>query len=79
MHQLLSLRFEKGSVDHKLQNIVRDNLYLRTVPVTTRKPRDYEVDGVDYTFLTVEKFIELERSGDLIESGVHEGLLHFYL
>ncbi|KAB5541899.1 hypothetical protein PHYPO_G00085270 [Pangasianodon hypophthalmus] len=28
----LSLRFQKGSLDHKLQQIIRDNLYLRTVP-----------------------------------------------
>ncbi|XP_054608752.1 membrane-associated guanylate kinase, WW and PDZ domain-containing protein 2a isoform X5 [Dunckerocampus dactyliophorus] len=28
----LSLRFQKGSVDHELQQIIRDNLYLRTVP-----------------------------------------------
>lgn len=28
----LNLRFQKGSVDHELQQIIRDNLYLRTVP-----------------------------------------------
>lgn len=28
----LSLRFQKGSLDHELQQIIRDNLYLRTVP-----------------------------------------------
>lgn len=28
----LSLQFQKGSLDHKLQQIIRDNLYLRTIP-----------------------------------------------
>lgn len=28
----LNLRFQKGSLDHQLQQIIRDNLYLRTIP-----------------------------------------------
>uniref|UniRef100_A0A1B6DAZ4 Membrane-associated guanylate kinase, WW and PDZ domain-containing protein 1 n=2 Tax=Clastoptera arizonana TaxID=38151 RepID=A0A1B6DAZ4_9HEMI len=71
--QFLNTRFQKGSVDHDLQNIIRDNLYLRTVPVTTREPRDNEVNGVDYTFLTIEEFIQLEENGCLLESGIYEG------
>lgn len=70
----LNTRFQKGSVDHDLQNTIRDNLYLRTVPVTTRIPRDGEVNGVDYTFLTTEQFQQLEESGSLLESGIYEGL-----
>ncbi|XP_037088645.1 membrane-associated guanylate kinase, WW and PDZ domain-containing protein 1-like [Pollicipes pollicipes] len=69
----LNTRFQKGSVDHELQNTIRDNLYLRTVPVTTRAPRPNEVPGVDYTFLTLAEFKDLERSGNLLESGVYEG------
>ena len=46
----------KGSVDNDLQNMVRDNLYLRTLPCTTRPPREGEQNGVDYTFLTKEQF-----------------------
>ncbi|MCI4388702.1 hypothetical protein PGIGA_G00089110 [Pangasianodon gigas] len=68
----LSLRFQKGSLDHKLQQIIRDNLYLRTVPCTTRPPKEGEVPGVDYNFVTVEHFLELERSGALLESGTYE-------
>lgn len=30
--------------------------------------------GVDYNFLTVEKFLELERSGTLLEVGTYEGM-----
>ncbi|KAG8233311.1 hypothetical protein J437_LFUL013781, partial [Ladona fulva] len=72
MRQFLNTRFQKGSVDHDLQNTIRDNLYLRTVPVTTRTPREGEVNGVDYTFLTPDEFMALERSGNLLESGVYE-------
>ena len=32
-------------MDHELQNTIRDNLYLRTVPVTTRAPRPNEVSN----------------------------------
>ena len=28
---------------------------------------------MDYTFLTKEEFLALEKSGDLLESGVYEG------
>lgn len=69
----LNTRFQRGSVDHDLQNTIRDNLYLRTVPVTTRPPREGEVNGVDYTFLSLEEFAKLERSGSLLESGIYEG------
>lgn len=32
LRQYLGARFEKGSVDHELQQTIRDNLYTRTVP-----------------------------------------------
>ncbi|KAL7827810.1 hypothetical protein AOLI_G00309620 [Acnodon oligacanthus] len=32
LRHYLNLRFQKGSLDHELQQIIRDNLYLRTVP-----------------------------------------------
>lgn len=32
LRHYLSLQFQKGSLDHKLQQIIRDNLYLRTIP-----------------------------------------------
>ncbi|XP_061125240.1 membrane-associated guanylate kinase, WW and PDZ domain-containing protein 2a isoform X1 [Syngnathus typhle] len=68
----LNLRFPKGSVDHELQQIIRDNLYLRTIPCTTRQPKEGEVPGVDYHFLSVQHFMELEKSGALLESGIYE-------
>ncbi|XP_061629644.1 membrane-associated guanylate kinase, WW and PDZ domain-containing protein 2-like isoform X1 [Phyllopteryx taeniolatus] len=72
LRHYLNLRFSKGSVDHDHQQIIRDNLYLRTVPCTTRQPKEGEVPGVDYNFVTVERFMELEQSGALLESGTYE-------
>ncbi|XP_074536863.1 membrane-associated guanylate kinase, WW and PDZ domain-containing protein 1-like isoform X4 [Halichoeres trimaculatus] len=69
----LSLRFQKSSPDHELQKIIRANLYRHAVPCTTRPPRDGEVPGVDYNFLSVEDFLELEESGTLLEIGTYEG------
>jgi len=41
--------------------------------VTTRIPREDERNGVDYTFLSREEFVALEKSGDLLESGEYDG------
>ncbi len=43
-----------------------DNI-VQTVSVTTRKPRDEEKDGVDYYFVTVNRFRELIDSDAFIE------------
>ncbi|XP_060930147.1 membrane-associated guanylate kinase, WW and PDZ domain-containing protein 3a [Limanda limanda] len=76
LRHYLSLQFQKGSLDHKLQQVIRDNLYLRTIPCTTRQPREGEVPGVDYNFISVGEFRELEESGLLLESGTYDG--NFY-
>ncbi|XP_030280174.1 membrane-associated guanylate kinase, WW and PDZ domain-containing protein 1-like isoform X7 [Sparus aurata] len=73
MKHYLSLRFQKSSPDHELQKIIRANLYRHAVPCTTRPPRDGEVPGVDYNFLSVEDFLELEESGTLLEIGTYDG------
>lgn len=44
---------------------------------TTREPRQGEVNGVDYTFLSQEEFQELEKNGNLLESGVFDGMCNF--
>ncbi|XP_056909250.1 membrane-associated guanylate kinase, WW and PDZ domain-containing protein 2-like isoform X3 [Takifugu flavidus] len=72
LRHYLNLRFSKGSVDHDHQQIIRDNLYLRTIPCTTRQPKEGEVPGVDYNFVSVERFMELEQNGALLESGTYE-------
>ncbi|CAM9365450.1 unnamed protein product [Lampetra fluviatilis] len=72
----LNQRFQKGSVDHELQQTIRDNLYLRTVPCTTRPPREGEVPDVDYNFISAAEFSDLEKRGALLETGTYEG--NFY-
>uniref|UniRef100_A0A3Q2QBK7 Membrane associated guanylate kinase, WW and PDZ domain containing 1b n=1 Tax=Fundulus heteroclitus TaxID=8078 RepID=A0A3Q2QBK7_FUNHE len=69
----LSQRFQKSSPDHELQQTIRENLYRHAVPCTTRSPREGEVPGVDYNFLSVEDFLELENSGTLLEVGTYDG------
>uniref|UniRef100_A0ABM5FJB2 Membrane-associated guanylate kinase, WW and PDZ domain-containing protein 1 isoform X26 n=1 Tax=Pogona vitticeps TaxID=103695 RepID=A0ABM5FJB2_9SAUR len=73
LRHYLNQRFQKGSPDHELQQTIRDNLYRHAVPCTTRPPREGEVPGVDYNFLSVQEFLELEKSGTLLEVGTYEG------
>ncbi|KAM8755272.1 membrane-associated guanylate kinase, WW and PDZ domain-containing protein 3 isoform 2-T2 [Acanthopagrus schlegelii] len=69
----LSKCFTPGTVDSQLQQVIRENLYLRAVPCTTRQPRDGEISGVDYNFVSIEEFFSLEESGALLESGKFKG------
>ncbi|XP_037759427.1 membrane-associated guanylate kinase, WW and PDZ domain-containing protein 1 isoform X48 [Chelonia mydas] len=73
LRHYLNQRFQKGSPDHELQQTIRDNLYRHAVPCTTRPPREGEVPGVDYNFLTVQEFLDLEQRGTLLEVGTYEG------
>ncbi|XP_068109909.1 membrane-associated guanylate kinase, WW and PDZ domain-containing protein 1 isoform X3 [Hyperolius riggenbachi] len=73
LRHYLNQRFQKASPDHELQQIIRDNLYRHAVPCTTRPPREGEIPGVDYQFLTVQEFRALEQSGTLLEVGTYEG------
>ncbi|XP_029614322.1 membrane-associated guanylate kinase, WW and PDZ domain-containing protein 2 isoform X3 [Salmo trutta] len=43
---------------------------------TTRQPKEGEVPGVDYNFVSTERFMELEQSGALLESGTYEENLY---
>ncbi|MCV7174032.1 guanylate kinase [Mycobacterium manitobense] len=46
-----------------------------SVSVTTRAPRPGEVDGVDYTFVSAERFQQLIDTGALLEwADIHGGL-----
>lgn len=60
------------------------HFYLQCIPSlllffvvsgTTRPPRDGEVPGVDYNFISLEEFKTLEDSGALLESGTFDGEL----
>lgn len=43
-----------------------DNVFY-SVSATTRQPRDGEVDGVNYYFVTKERFLELVKSDGMLE------------
>ena len=45
----------------------RDPRVRRVVAYTTRAPRPGEVDGVDYHFVPVERFLEHAAAGDFLE------------
>ncbi len=46
-----------------------------SVSATTRAPRPGEVDGVDYSFVTAERFRQLIADGELLEwAEIHGGL-----
>jgi guanylate kinase len=63
----------KSTVVRCLRDRVPDLFF--SVSVTTRAPRPGEVDGVDYSFVTAERFQELIDHGALLEwAEIHGGL-----
>lgn len=50
----------------------------KSISATTRQPRDAERDGVDYFFLTEERFAELRAVGAFLECKQNFGLKHWY-
>lgn len=57
----------KDTLLHKLIETYPDR-YHEIVSCTTRPPREGEVDGVNYYFLTIEEFTERLLNGDLLEA-----------
>uniref|UniRef100_A0A4W3IXA3 Membrane-associated guanylate kinase, WW and PDZ domain-containing protein 1 n=1 Tax=Callorhinchus milii TaxID=7868 RepID=A0A4W3IXA3_CALMI len=51
---------------------INQMLFSAVLLGTTRPPKEGEVPGVDYNFVTVDEFMELEKSGSLLESGTYE-------
>ncbi|WP_369902971.1 guanylate kinase [Bacillus manliponensis] len=56
----------KGTVRKELFSQENTNLQY-SISMTTRKPREGEVDGVDYFFRTKEEFEEMIRNDQLLE------------
>ncbi|VDM14179.1 unnamed protein product [Wuchereria bancrofti] len=57
----------------ELQIVIRNNVYQKTVPYTTRQPRNGEIDGVHYKFVDVATFRQLRDSNQLLEHGRYQG------
>ncbi|XP_051021884.1 membrane-associated guanylate kinase, WW and PDZ domain-containing protein 3 isoform X2 [Acomys russatus] len=68
LRHYLSLQFQKGSIDHKLQQVIRDNLYLRTIPWNfygtpkpPAEPSPFQPDPVDQVLFDNEFDTESQR------------------
>jgi guanylate kinase len=64
----------KDAVIEKL--VEADPNLERSVSFTTRRPRPSESDGVDYSFVTPDRFRRLIDSGELLEHATYDG--NFY-
>lgn len=60
----------KSSIE---KTLVNDYGYTKLVSYTTRQPRVGEVNGIDYHFISVEKFHELKNKGFFAETAVYNG------
>ena len=58
----------KSSIEKYLVDVYE---YNKIVSYTTRQPREGEVDGVDYHFITVEQFKSLKDQGFFAETAVY--------
>lgn len=64
----------KGTLIRRVLKIVPDIGY--SVSFTTRTPRDGEVHGQHYFFVTPEEFRQMERAGEFLEWAVVHGNLY---
>lgn len=55
------------------KNMVDNYRYSRIVSYTTRNPRDNEVDGIDYHFVTEFQFCRLKEQDFFAEIGCYNG------
>jgi guanylate kinase len=60
----------KSTVEKEL---CRNHGMKKIISYTTRQPREGEVDGIDYHFISKEKFNELKKSGFFAEIGYYNG------
>ncbi|WP_024428252.1 guanylate kinase [Bacillus safensis] len=73
MNKLIVLSGHSGGGKTSLMRQIMKN---EVVSFTTRSPRKGEIDGVDYKFISLEKFKELKEQGKLIEQVEYSG--HYY-
>ena len=50
--------------------------YKKTISYTTRPPRDGEVNGVDYHFISEDEYVEKFNSKYFVETGAYNGWLY---
>ena len=62
----------KDAILHRIVEL-SPNLFNEIVSCTTRPPREGEIDGVHYHFLTVEQFTDKILNGDMLEATEFNG------
>ena len=68
---------ESGSGKDTVQKQLVENFgYRKIVTYTTRPPRDGEVDGVDYHFISEKEFREKKRRNEFGETAEYRGWLY---
>ena len=60
----------KSSIE---RNLVDNYGYKKIVSYTTRQPRQGEVDGIDYHYISESQFIKLQKEGYFAEVGEYNG------
>lgn len=66
-----------GSGRKTISKLVGDTLQMKSViSYTTRERRHYEVEGIDYHYITREQFLEAEKNEEFFESVEIDG--NFY-
>lgn len=68
---------ESASGKSTVEKILADKYgYKKTVSYTTRPPRDAEINGVDYYFISNDEFAEKFNFGYFVETGGYNGWLY---
>lgn len=69
---MLVLVGESASGKSSIEKYLVDNCgYNKIVSYTTRQPREGEVDGIDYHFVSIEQFESLKEQGFFAENAVY--------
>ena len=66
-HKIIILCGKSSSGKDLIKNKLIKNGYKGIVTNTTRPPREGEVNGINYNFLTEYHFLQLVREGEMIE------------
>ena len=74
--KIIALFGKAGSGKDTIQKSVLaqfENLVNEIISCTTRPPRDYEKDGIDYHFLSIEDFTKKVLDGSMLEATEFRG------
>lgn len=74
--QIICIMGHSGSGKSTLESTLESLGYERIISCTTRPPRGNERDGVEYHFVSREKFAELIENGSLLEHAEYNGNLY---